>query len=137
MSQSKKERTVAYPHRIFNKASIYLIDKQPTQDGYKGTATLESLCLSVQCNVCITAKEGRVFDYVLSRIQALGLSNNNLTFYTDDLLNELGQTKRTENRTKILDSLNSLVDVTVTLSFGEDTIVLSLLESVQEIGWEA
>jgi len=95
--------------------------------------TREDSCLSVQCSTPITAHEGRLFDYVLSRIQALGLSNTSIRFCTDELLGELGHTKRTENRTKILDSLCNLVGITVTLSFDEEAIALSLLESVQKV----
>ena len=109
MFQSKKkqkERTVAYPHRIFNKVSIYLLktNMETTANftGYETQIAMDDLTFTLQSKEELTPKDGRVFDYVLSRIQAIGLANTKLTFFTKELIQELGQTNRTENRNKIV-----------------------------------
>lgn len=134
MSPSK-ERTVAYPHRMMNKASLYLIKQTLQNDGsYLGANQIDATTtLTLTTNNAIDAFDGRVFDYVLSRIQALGLKNAQLTFYTEDLLEELSTQKRTENRNKIVQSLNNLVDVTITLSFQSGAITLTLLDSLTQV----
>ncbi len=108
---------------------------QPTLDNtYEGHVAIdETTTLNVTSATIINAKEGRVFDYVLSRIQALGLTNTTLTFHTSELLDELGLTNRTENRNTILHSLNNLVNVEVSLLFDDEAIIIYLLESVQEV----
>lgn len=108
--------------------SLVAIGQFYGQCAIDATTTLEIISPST-----INAFDGRVFDYVLSRIQALGLKNTQLTFYTEELLDELGTQKRTENRNKIVQLLNNLVDVTITLSFQGGAITLSLLEAVVPI----
>lgn len=132
-----KERTVAYPHRIFNKTSIYLLKTEKittaTFDGYEVNIAIGNITFKLQCKNKLSAYDGRIFDYILSRIQAIGLSNTKLIFFTSEILSELGQVYRTENRNKICTSLSNLLDVNIELKFDETTIELSLLESVTQV----
>ena len=75
-----KERTVAYPHRIFNKTSIYLLKTEKittaTFDGYEANTSIGDITFKLQCKNELSAYDGRIFDYVLSRIQAIGVKRS-------------------------------------------------------------
>lgn len=142
MSQNKtnkKLRTLAYPHRVFNKASIFLLKTEAvTTDGlltYIGRTVLENeMQLKVQSKVQLSAHDAKIFDYVLSRIQAIGLTTNTkLSFFTKELIDEMGEVDRTENRDKIYKSLTNLINTTIELSFDGDVIQFELLEEVKQI----
>ena len=122
-----KERTVAYPHRIMKLVSIYLLKKLQSDGYFVGSKVINGLTITVKSRADITAQDGRVFDYTLSRIQTQGLDNTTVRFYTKDILDDMGLKNRTENRTKIITSLNSLVDVTITL---DDDYSFKFLDSV-------
>lgn len=122
-----KERTVAYPHRIMKLTSIYLLKKQPSDGCFIGSKVVNGLTMTVKSKADITVQYGRVFDYALSRIQTQGLNNITIKFDTKEILDEMGLKNRTENRTKIIDSLKSLVDVTITL---DDDYSFKLIDSV-------
>lgn len=130
---SLNKRTVAYPHRVFNKASVFLLDIVQVDGKFKGEKALESTTLTVESNNPLSVKDARVFDYVLSRIQAISLTNKELVFFINELIEELEQTNRTENRNKILNSLNNLVDVTISIVHDSGSLSLNLLDSVEKI----
>ncbi len=133
-SQNKKERTVAYPHRIFKKISIYLQKKKHIDTkkftGYQGITEIEELTMTVQCQEPISPQDGRVFDYVISRMQVLGLDKLTAIIDTKDILDELGIANRTVNKKKAIESLKRLIDVSVVLSWEDGDISLKMLESV-------
>lgn len=118
-----------------NKASIYLMDTSFLVAGqYYGKCAIDATTtLEITSPSPITAFDGRVFDYALSRIQALGITNRQLTFYTEELLEELGMQKRTENRNKIVQSLQNLQQVILTLGFQGGAITLALLDSLTQV----
>lgn len=142
MSRNNKsrERTVAYPHRIFNKISIYLLDKilissaEESVKRYKCVVDIEdSLELQIQSNDNFNAKDGRLFDYIVSRIQAISKDNTELTFFTRDILSELGQANRTENRNTIMMSLHKLQNIIITLRYDGGESIISLLDTVEQL----
>lgn len=142
MSRNNKirERTVAYPHRIFNKISIYLLDKilissaEESIKRYECVVGLgDGLELQIQSNDNFTAKEGRLFDYIVSRIQAISKDNTELTFFTSEILSELGQANRTENRNTIIMSLHKLQNIIITLRYDSGESIISLLDQVELI----
>lgn len=137
MSQNK-ERTVAYPHRVFNKASIYLASKTHISNtnfnGYESKTSIDSsTTLTTKSPKLFDAKDGKIFDYVLSRIQAISLTNQTIELDTVDVLKELALVNRTENRAVITNSYKNLLDVDVSLSWAGGSIDFKLLEAVNDV----
>ena len=131
MSQPR-ERTVAYPHRVLKKVSIYLTNQVERDGKYVSTTDVgDNQTITVTSCIQLSPKDGRVFDYTLSRIQALGLDNTEVTFDTEELLLELGTSNRTENRKKVINSLMSMVDVKVKLVWDGGSITFDMLKSVE------
>lgn len=131
MSLSKR-RTVAYPHRLFNKASIFLSKLEPVKSVYKSTTIIdEDTKLIVSSNHLLSPKDGRIFDYVLSRIQATRPHTRTIELDIKDAVEELGVINRTENRKMIINSLIKLTNLRVELNWGERSIWISFFESVE------
>jgi len=131
MSQSK-ERTAPLPHRVYKKASLYLIPQQQLKDGtYSGKVNLsEDMHLEIGSKTIITPKDGRVFEYTLSRIYASKSEDLTIAYDISELLSEMGIANRTENRQKIIQSLEAMVNAHVTLSWNGGQIAFSFLDSV-------
>lgn len=135
MSQHK-ERTVAYPHRIIKKGTFFPMNQNKVVcEGFTGFESITNIDtnekLVVRSKRKLSPKDGRVFDYVLSRIQAISKENIELTFCLDELVDEMEEVVRTENRKKIIKSLNNLLDVNIKYIYEENQMQLSLLEEVQ------
>lgn len=132
--QNKKERTIAYPHRLLNKISMWLLPLQYTLSSnskyYKGIYKSDESTITVVSDYEISPQDGRVFDYVLSRIQSISLENKTINIEVKDILNELGFINRTENRDKIVQSLQKIINLTITLSWSTGSISAKLLDKV-------
>ena len=101
--QNKKERTIAYPHRLLNKISMWLLPLQSSNSKYyKGSYKSDESTITVVSNYEISPQDGRIFDYVLSRIQSISLENKTINVKAKDILDELGFINRTENRDKVV-----------------------------------
>ena len=133
MSLSKR-RTVAYPHRLFNKASIFLSKLEPFESAYKSITMIDAdTKLIVSSNHLLTPKDGRIFDYVLSRIQATRPHTRTMELDTKDIIEELGMKNRTENRKMIINSLIKLTNLQVELNWSEGLIRIAFFESVESL----
>lgn len=129
--QNKKERTIAYPHRLLNKISMWLLPLQSSNSKYyKGSYKSDESTITVVSNYEISPQDGRIFDYVLSRIQSISLENKTINVKVKDILDELGFINRTENRDKVVHSLQKIVDLTITLSWNTGSISAKLLDKV-------
>lgn len=134
MSLSSRERTVAYPHRVMNKVSVFLAPKDVVDNRYQSVVSIDDeTVLTINSQSNFNAKDGRIFDYVLSRIQAIGLDNNSIELDTIDVLDELRIQERTENRASVINSYENLLDVQITLSWNGGAINFGLIESVEDI----
>ncbi len=134
MKPQSKLRTVAYPHRVLNKISIYLQEKTQVKrsdfTGYEGITAVDEAQVLVQSRKPITPRDGRVFDYVFCRIRALGEDNLSVRINTSEILEELDLSNRTANRQMVIDSLNNMIDVLVSLTWDSGEISFKMLESV-------
>lgn len=141
MKSLRKEKTAPIPHRIMNKTSIYLAKqcKVDREDflGYEAVIPLQNeQSITIRSGVNITAKDGRVFDYVLSQWFATKKNKPNLLEMEVDvplILESLRQKNRTENRLKAINHLKNMVGVTVIYKWDGGEISFHLLDSVKII----
>ncbi len=141
MKSQRKELTAPVPHRIMKKTSIYLADqcKVDRNDflGYEAVVPLENnQSITIRSGVNLTAKDGRVFDYVLSQWFATKKNQPDLYEMEVDvplILEALGQKNRTENRLKIINNLKSVIGATIIYKWKGGEISFHLLDTVKII----
>lgn len=141
MKSRCKELTAPVPHRIMKKTSIYLVDQHKVDRkdflGYEAVVLLENnQSITVRSGVNLTAKDGRVFDYVLSQWFATKKNQSDIKdmeVYIPSILHALGQVNRTENRKKVIDHFKSMVNVTIAYKWQEGEVLFHMLDTVTTI----
>jgi len=115
-----------------NRASIYLTDQQKiAPNTFQSVTQLDNgFTLTVTSRVAITPMDGKVFDFVLSRLpyQRSGIKNLNINVQIQEILNHFGYTNRTENRRKIIQHIENMCGVEVFLEWNEGNASFEMLE---------
>lgn len=118
-----------------NKVSIYLTDQQEiAPNRFKSVTTLnDRFVLTVTSRVAITPMDGKVFDYILSKLTypKNGVQDLVIRIDLDDIINQFGYSNRTENRRKILQHIKNIVGVEVLLEWEGGQASFDLLESFE------
>ncbi len=141
MKSQHKQKTAPMPHRIMNKTPIYLAKqcKVDREDflGYEAVIPLpDDQSITIRSGVNLTAKDGRVFDYVLSQWFATKTNQPDLFEMEVDvplILEALGQKNRTENRLKVINHLKSVIGATIIYKWKGGEISFHLLDTVKII----
>ncbi len=134
----ERERTVYYPHRIAKVFSFFLTKqekKYTNEEDYhfiSETRCFDDAYFTITSKRAkLTPQDGRIFDYILSRIQSIYKGNLDATIETRDIINVLQYQNRTENRDKIINHIKNLVGVKIKLisTTTNDKLDFGLLES--------
>ena len=141
MNHQHKEKTVPVPHRIMNKTSIYLAHQVKVDRtdflGYEAVVPLENdQSITIHSGANLTAKDGRVFDYVLSQWFATKKTQPEMLEMEVDvpsILEAMGQKNRTENRNKLITNLKRVIGTTIIYKWEDGEILFHLLDSVRII----
>ena len=141
MKSQRKELTAPVPHRIMKKTSIYLAEqcKVDREDflGYEAVVPLsDGQKIIIQSGANLSAKDGRVFDYVLSQWFATKKTQSDLKgmeVYIPSVLQALGQVNRTETRKKIIAHLKRMANVTIIYKWQGGEMLFHMLDTVTTI----
>jgi hypothetical protein len=120
------------------KASIYLTDQHEiAPNDFKSVTPLANdFILTVTSHVVLEPMDGKVFDYVLSRLpyNKNGIINQNILVQIDEIIEEFGYVNRTENRRKIMKHIENMVGVEVSLEWNGGKASFEMLESFEPQG---
>lgn len=141
MKSLHRDKTVALPHRIMNKTSIYLAkQKKVDRDDFLGYESIVELpdnqSITIRSGTNINPKDGRVFEYVLSQWQATKKVQKDLKSLEVNIsliINSLGWDNRTENRKKIIQHLKNMANITIIYKFDKNELIFHALEEVKII----
>lgn len=118
-----------------NKASIYLTNQQEiAPNRFKSVTTLNNdFILTVTSHVALSPMDGKVFDYVLSKLpfQRGGIKNLTITVQLDEIIDAFGYAHRTENRRKIIQHIENMIGVEVVLEWDGGQASFEMLESFE------
>jgi hypothetical protein len=121
-----------------NTVSIYLTDqKEISPNSYKSVIPLDNdFTLTVTSHVKLTPMDGKIFDYVLSSLpyQRNGIINRNITVQIDEIIDAFSYVNRTENRRKIMQHIENMVGVKVSLEWNGGKASFEMLESFESQG---
>jgi hypothetical protein len=121
-----------------NKVSIYLTDQREiTANCFKSVTQLDNdFILTITSRVALTPMDGKVFDYVLSKLpyQRDGIKNLTITVQIDEIIDVFGYVNRTENRRKIMKHIENMVGVEVLLEWNGGKASFEMLESFEPQG---
>lgn len=137
----KRERTAKVPQRLINKTSIWLAKQvkvsRADYSGYEAVIDLgDNGIITIRSAKEISAKDGRVFDYILSQWQALSSQKKDLDELELDIvqiIETLGFKNRTENRQKIVDTVYNLATLTVEYDWNNSIKVVNFIDKVEVI----
>ena len=137
----KRERTAKVPQRLINKTSIWLAKQVEVSrvdyNGYEAAIDLGvNGIITIRSAKEVSAKDGRVFDYILSQWQALSSQKKDLDELELDIvqiIEALGFKNRTESRQKIVDTVHNLATLTVEYDWNNTKTVVHFIENVQVI----
>jgi hypothetical protein len=138
MTPKKTNNTVNYPHRLMNKASIYLTEqKETTPNKFQSVTHLQNdLILTVTSKTKINPSDGKVFDYILSllRYQKGSIQNIPITVNLTSMIKAFGYKNRTETRNKIVKHIENMVGVEVLLQWYDDQEAsFEMIESFESV----
>lgn len=138
-SQHNRERTAMVPHRVMKKTSIALakavrVDCQNFL-GYESVTEVLGGTISVRSGSKITPRDMRMFHFVLSQWQAHKKSKkeniDEMIIDISMIIEALGWKNRTENRRKIINHLERMVNVSISYTWDRGKITFSTLEFVK------
>jgi len=129
-------KTSVIPHRAMNKVSPWLMPQKQIVSkeftGWRGGVRLTNpdndiaVIITVDSFVDIGAKHGRMF-HLANRVVYKN-PNHEGTIHVDEVLDELGISRRHENRMKVVNILRECKGMTITVEQGKTIRTFSLLE---------